>query len=102
MHHLNDDDNVIAFHRWHARGPGDDVVVVLNVANRTYDSYRIGAPRAGGWRVRFNSDWTGYSPDFGTHPSSDTATDPIAQDGMPFSMSLGLGAYSALILSHDA
>ncbi len=28
--------------------------------------YRIGVPRAGRWRVRFNSDWDGYDPDFAT------------------------------------
>ena len=101
VHHVNDDDNVIAFHRWHAGGPGDDVVVVLNVANHAYDTYRIGAPRAGDWRLRLNSDWQGYSPDFGNHASFDTTTDSGPQDGMPFGMSLGLSPYSALILSQD-
>jgi 1,4-alpha-glucan branching enzyme len=101
VHHVNDDDNVIAFHRWHAGGPGDDVVVVVNVANRSYDDYRIGMPRQGEWRLRFNSDWHGYSPDFGTQASFDTATDSQPRDAMPFSASVGIGPYSALILSQD-
>ena len=33
--HVNDADKVIAFHRWDRGGPGDDVVVVANFANRT-------------------------------------------------------------------
>ena len=46
-------------------GPGDDVIVLLNFANRAYESYTFGFPRAGIWQVRFNSDWSGYSADFG-------------------------------------
>ena len=45
--HVNDRDKVIAFHRFDQGRPGDDVVVVLNFANRAYDSYRIGFPRGG-------------------------------------------------------
>ena len=74
--HANDRDKVIAFHRWDRGGPGDDVVVVLNLANRAYDSYTIGFPRGGAWRVRFNSDWSGYSPDFGNRLGYDTVADP--------------------------
>ena len=33
--HVNEADKVIAFHRWDRGGPGDDVVVVANFANRT-------------------------------------------------------------------
>jgi 1,4-alpha-glucan branching enzyme len=101
VHHVNDDDNVIAFHRWHAGGPEDDVIVVVNVANRSYDDYRIGMPRQGEWRLRFNSDWNGYSLDFGTQASFDTAADSQPRDAMPFSASVGIGPYSALILSQD-
>ena len=39
VHHVNNTDKVIAFHRWENGGPGDDVVVVANFANRSYDSY---------------------------------------------------------------
>lgn len=99
VHHVNNTDKAIAFHRWSQGGPGDDVVVVLNMANRAYDSYVIGFPRQGLWRVRFNSDWVGYSPDFGNHASLDTWADAGPQDGMPFHARVGLGPYSAVILS---
>jgi 1,4-alpha-glucan branching enzyme len=75
------------------------VVVVLNFANRAYDSYQIGMPREGRWTVRFNSDWRGYSPDFGDHPAFDTTATPDARDGMPCAAGIGLGPYTALILS---
>ncbi len=90
---------MIAFHRWDRGGPGDDVVVVLNVGNRAYESYRIGTPRTGRWRVRLNTDYQGYSADFGSQPTYDTNTDDLPIDGMPCSTSIGLAPYTAVVLS---
>ncbi len=99
VHHVNNADKVIAFHRWDQGGAGDDVVVVLNMANRAYDSYVVGFPRPGMWRVRFNSDWVGYSPDFGNQASLDTLSVVGPEDDMPCHASFGLGPYSAVIFS---
>jgi 1,4-alpha-glucan branching enzyme len=102
VHHVNDTDKVIAYHRWDRGGPRDDVVVVLNFANRGYDAYRIGLPRGGRWRVRLNSDWGGYSPVFTDHTSVDvTALAGGSGDAMPFGGDVGLGPYTAVILSQD-
>ena len=101
VHHVNDDDNVLAFHRWDDGGPRDDVVVVANVGNRSYDSYRIGMPRPGLWRVRLNTDFSGYSVDFGGQPTYNTSTDDWPLDGMPCSASIGIAPYSATIFSQD-
>ena len=97
--HVNQADKAIAVHRWQDGGPGDDVVVVLNFANRAYPSYAIGLPRPGTWHVRFNSDWSGYSPDFGNHHSYDTAANWGERDGMPCHANVGIGPYTAIILS---
>jgi 1,4-alpha-glucan branching enzyme len=99
VHHVNNTDKAIAFHRWDQGGAGDDVVVILNLANRAYDSYVVGFPREGLWHVRFNSDWNGYSPDFGNQASLDPWSSAGSQDGMPCHASVGLGAYSVVILS---
>jgi 1,4-alpha-glucan branching enzyme len=88
-------------HRWENGGPGDDVVVVANFANHGYDSYTLGMPRLGGWRVRFNSDWQGYSADFGNHPGYDTTAGGGPMDTMPFHANVGIGPYSVLVLSQD-
>ncbi len=101
LHHVNNADKVIAYHRWDSGGPRDDVVVIANFANRGYDSYSIGLPRGGVWRVRFNSDWGGYSPVFTSHPSFDLNASADSRDGMPFSGAVGIGPYTALILSQD-
>ncbi len=102
VHHLNPVDKVLAFHRWDQGGPGDDVVVVVNFANRSYDSYAIGFPRSGPWQVRFNSDWNGYSADFTNHFSYDTVAFDGSQDNMPCHGNVGLGPYTALILSQPS
>jgi 1,4-alpha-glucan branching enzyme len=101
VHHVNNMDKVIAYHRWDQGGPGDDVVVVANCANRSYGSYTLGFPRAGRWRVRFNSDWQGYSADFGNQLGYDTVAGPGPMDAMAFHANVGLGPYSVLILSQD-
>lgn len=101
VHHVNNADKLIAFHRWENGGPGDDVIVVANFANRIFESYTVGLSRGGQWRVRFNSDWNGYSADFGNQPGYDTLADAEPRDGMPYSANVGLGPYTVLILSQD-
>ena len=96
---VNNSDKVIAFHRWSQGGPGDDVIVLLNFRDKAWSDYRIGLPRAGTWKVRFNSDWDGYDAGFSNHPSNDVNTDDIAWDGMAQSASLSFGPYTAIILS---
>jgi 1,4-alpha-glucan branching enzyme len=103
VHHVNRAGKVIAFHRWAGGGPRDDVVVIANFADAGYADYRVGLPRGGRWRVRFNSDWRGYSPAFTDQPSFDLdASGADAMDGMPCGGAVGLGPYSCVILSQDA
>ncbi len=97
--HVNDTDKVIAFHRWENGGWGDDVVIVANFADRAYENYTIGFPRGGDWKVRFNSDWNGYSPMFGNQPGYNTTAHYGGCQGMPFHGDIGFGSYACLILS---
>ncbi len=101
VHHVNNADKVLGFHRWEAGGPGDDTVVIVNFGNRAYHSYGIGFPREGYWRVRFNSDSELYSEDFGNYFSYDTRAERRAKDGMRYSGNVGIGPYSVIILSQD-
>jgi 1,4-alpha-glucan branching enzyme len=101
VHHTNNYDKVIAFHRWDQGGPGDSVLVIANLANKAYDSYQLGFPRAGAWKVRFNSDWDGYDSSFGNHFSYDTTAHHGEKDGMPCHGNVGIGPYTLLILSQD-
>lgn len=101
VHHINDTNKVIAFHRWENGGLRDDVIVVANFANTSYTSYNIGFPRSGLWKVRFNSDWNGYSADFGNWSSFDTTAVAGAKDGMSYNANVGLGPYTVIILSQE-
>ena len=102
VYHVNNADKLIAFHRWQDGGPGDDVIVVVNFANTSYTNYTLGFPRAGAWYVRFNSDWTGFGADFVNIPGYDTSAGRAIwgnTDGLPFAGNIGIGPYSAIVLS---
>ncbi|MBX4199689.1 alpha amylase C-terminal domain-containing protein, partial [Candidatus Saccharibacteria bacterium] len=90
--HLNDESKVLAYHRWDKGGSGDDVVVVLNFANRLLKDYSINFPRDGAWKVRFNSSWKGYSSDFKYQEVKDVNVENK-------SGAFSLAPYSVLILS---
>lgn len=62
--HVDENNKVIAYHRWLNGGPKDDVIVVVNFANRLHQEYILSFPRNGVWKARFNSTWNGYSQDF--------------------------------------
>jgi 1,4-alpha-glucan branching enzyme len=51
----NDQDRVVAFHRW-LEDSSQDVIVVASFAESTYWQYNIGFPSAGFWKEIFNSD----------------------------------------------
>ncbi len=99
--HVHEKNKVLAFHRWENGGPRDDVIVVANFADRTYSNYIIGLPREGHWRVRFNSNWTGY--DSAAHDIATFDLDAISGDwdGLNFQGNLNIGPYAAIILSQD-
>ena len=53
--HVDDQNRVIAFHRW-LEGTGNDVIVVATLAESTWYNYGIGFPFSGPWIEVFNSD----------------------------------------------
>ncbi len=106
---VNNEDKVIAFHRWAQGGAGDDVMVIANFANRLHESYRIGVPHDGRWSVRFRSGNQAYQlygqdslPDelnqaIMTQTEMETAAEEV--DGLPQHISLALAPYEVVILS---
>ena len=110
--HQNQADNVIAYHRWYQGGAGDDVIVVVNLSHSAHTNYQLGFPSAGLWRLRLNSDWTGYSVAFSGQACSDVdipivrngeVPEPIIaqRDGFPVQGTINIGPYSVLIFSRD-
>ena len=99
VHHVNNTNKVIAYHRWWNGGPGDDVIVVANFSYQGITDYNIGMPRGGRWRVRLNSDWDGYDSEFLNWASLDTNATLGAQDGLAYNANVSVAPYSFIILS---
>ena len=110
--HQNQADNVMAYHRWHQGGPGDDVVVVVNLSHLAHQNYKLGFPSAGTWRLRLNSDWNGYSRGFSNQACSDVVAgtegseksrnpNAVERDGFPAAGTINIGPYSVLLFSQD-
>lgn len=93
--HQDNSNKLCAYHRWERGGKGDDVVVILNLAHAVQKDYELSFPAVGTWTVRFNSDWKGYSNDFG-----DVLTD-IVEVGEDGKGRLDIGSYSVMVLSQD-
>ena len=101
VHHVDATAKVVAWHRWEDGGPRDDVIVLASFSSTAYERYRLGVPRPGRWRVRFNSDWDGYDAEFDTVHALDADSVPEPLDGMEHSVLVGVGPYTAIILSQD-
>ncbi len=93
--HVDEANKTVAYRRWFHGGPGDEVIVVANLSGRAFDDYVLRAPTQGVWRLRFNSDWRGYSEVFDGTESVSASTDDAGE------LHVGLGAWSALIYSLD-
>jgi 1,4-alpha-glucan branching enzyme len=101
VYHIDNENKLIAFHRWHLGGLGDDVVVVANFANRTVEKVSLGFPHPGLWRVRLNSDWRHYDVGFNDHRAPAVKAVAGTADGMAYRADITLGPYSAVFFSQD-
>lgn len=97
--HTNEDANVLAFHRWMDGGPGDDVVVIVNMSAQAYTDYRVGMPYAGEWVLELNSDARVYSDAFGDTTSGNVTAGGDGQDGQAANALIDIGPYTTLIYS---
>ena len=100
--HFDDEAKLIAFHRWDKQGPADSVIVVVNMTNQNRDGYRIGFPRGGLWKTRFNSDSYNYGSNFYNHATPNVETQEETADGLPWSGEISIGPYTVVIFSQDA
>jgi len=98
--HLNNAWKMIGLHRWMNGGEKDDVVIVMNFSATPRYGYRVGFPRDGRWKVRFNSDWNGYDASFANTSTFDLdASYSQPWDGLPASGVFDIGAYTCLVFS---
>jgi len=93
--HQDNKNRVIAYHRWLNGGVHDDVIVIANFNDQRFKSYELTLPISGTWRVRFNSSWKGYSPDF-----NETKVETVTTDSNN-KVAIELADYNLVILSQD-
>lgn len=91
----NDKQSIISFVR-HGKKEKDDLVVIINFDPASYETFRMGVPREGDWKLVFNSD----SPAFGG--SGDLGVDvassqPAAWNGCKDSIEIALPGLSGLV-----
>jgi len=101
VHHIDEANHTLAYHRWDKGGAGDDVIVVINLSQNAIPGLKIGFPRAGKWTVRFNSAANNYDAQFTERTSAGITAAANAADGMEYSGSVAMGPYSVVILSQD-
>jgi len=101
LYHFNPEAGLIAFHRWDKGGPYDSVVVAVNLTNQNRDDYALGFPRAGKWKIRFNSDSYRYDPNFANHSTPDAEAHEENFDGLSCSGRISIGPYTMVIFSQD-
>jgi 1,4-alpha-glucan branching enzyme len=99
--HVDNQAKVLGYHRWDKAGKSDDVVVIANFANKQQRGYQIAFPTAGIWWTRLNSDWRGYSADFGDMTLHSVEVAPAADNPQKLVGSIDIAPYSVLILSQD-
>lgn len=98
--HVNNTWKLLGIHRWMNGGEKDDTIIVMNFSSTPRAGYRVGFPRDGRWKVRFNSDWNGYDTSFANQGTYDLdATYATPWDGLPASGTFDIGGYSCVIFS---
>ena len=88
------DTKCIAFRRYEEDGD-DGVIVVMNF-RATAQDVTFDIHTGGIWRLRANTDWAGYSKDFGGHESGDL---PVSEVAGGLSARVSVGPYTALIFT---
>jgi hypothetical protein len=73
--------------------------VLANFSGWPINNYRIGLPRTGTWKCRFNSDSSLYASDYSNTPNPDVEANGQAYDGMPTSGTFRVGAYALVVYS---
>jgi 1,4-alpha-glucan branching enzyme len=99
VHHVNNNEKVIAFLRHKEGGVNDHVLVIANFSATPREAYEVGVPVAGLWIARFNSDWEGYRADLENFSVHDVEALPEERDDQPAKAIVSVAAYSLSIYS---
>jgi hypothetical protein len=96
--HLNDTDNVLAFHRWDCTG--NDLVIVASFSNNDCTGYRLGLPQNDTWYELLNSQASEYDRNGLGNAASVEATGG-SYDGFAQSVWLTIPQMGRLVFRHN-
>lgn len=91
---LADEARKLVVYRRHGDDEAADVVIALNFSADPAHEVAISLPRGGSWALRLNTDWQGYSSDFGDFQSTDLY---VEEGDNRATGTFSVEAYSALI-----
>jgi 1,4-alpha-glucan branching enzyme len=91
---VDNNNKLIAFHRWKSAATNQDVVVIANFSSNVLSNYGLNFPSTGNWYTHVNGDSTTYGPDYG-----DVGSSLVTASGSPARANITIGPYTALILS---
>src|SRR5262249_47888802 len=91
---VDEERKLLGFRRWDRGGPGADGVLVANFLHEPQHDCAIGFPADGPWRVRFHSDFGGYSERFEGSDGSDVSARPGECDGLPYRGAVTIQPYT--------
>ncbi len=100
---LQYDSGGLSVFAWLRQSDGDEpcVILVSNLTPQARHGYRLGVPRAGRYRERFNTDAEIYGGS-GQGNLGGVVTDDEARDGRAFSISLTLPPLATILFEHEA
>ncbi len=100
-YHVNNDNRVLAIHRW-VEGEGQDVMVVASLSDTTVWDYQLGFPISGRWREVLNSDLYDHLPNPAVAGNGGAiAADGPPRDGFGQSAQLVIPANGILVFTRD-
>jgi len=99
--HVNNDNRILAFHRW-VEGGGQDVIIIVSLNESTFWAYELGLPRDGDWREAFNSDAYDNGPNPMCAGNGGTVhASGLPMHGLPTSAWIVIPANSVVILTRE-
>lgn len=97
--HCNEDQKILAYHRWKEGGLSDDVMVVVNLSSRDIRDYKLGFPKEGLWVCIVNSASPIYECGESTSEEGSRVAGDLSYDGLAASASVCIAPYSFQIFS---
>ncbi len=97
VHHVNESNNLIAWHRWDLSG--NDLIIVANFGNIDRNNYRVGFPQGGTWSEILNSQAAVYGGNNSGNGGSIWAED-VSYDGMPHSAEITVPEMGVLVFRY--